>query len=99
MNKEITSIVKKTVKVGADVCVAAGAVALMTSGAALKALTEGGKYLKDTVKKIIGEEPKEAAPAEEAPVEELPVEEEAESPVAEAVAKDADFENAGSQDA
>ena len=46
MKKKITSIVKKSAKVGAAVCVAAGAVALMTSGAALKALTEGAKYLK-----------------------------------------------------
>ena len=45
MKKKITSIVKKSAKVGAAVCVAAGAVALMTSGAALKALTEGAKTL------------------------------------------------------
>ena len=53
MKKKITSIVKKSAKVGAAVCVAAGAVALMTSGAALKALTEGAKYLKNTVKNTL----------------------------------------------
>ena len=67
MKKEITSIVKKSAKVGAAVCVAAGAVALMTSGAALKALTEGAKYLKNTVKKIINDKPvEESAIVEEA---------------------------------
>ena len=67
MKKKITSIIKKSAKVGAAVCVAAGAVALMTSGAAMKALTEGGKYLKDTVKKIINDKPvEESAIVEEA---------------------------------
>ena len=69
MKKEITSIVKKSAKVGAAVCVAAGAVALMTSGAALKALTEGAKYLKNTVKKIIDEESKSETSTTEEVVE------------------------------
>ena len=69
MKKKITSIVKKSAKVGAAVCVAAGAVALMTSGAALKALTEGAKYLKNTVKKIIDEESKSETSATEEVVE------------------------------
>lgn len=69
MKKEITSIVKKSAKVGAAVCVAAGAVALMTSGAALKALTEGAKYLKNTVKKILDEESKSETSATEEVVE------------------------------
>ena len=85
MNKETTSIVKKTVKVGAAVCVAAGAVALMTSGAALKALTEGAKYLKNTVKKIVDEEPGVEAVVEEAPAEDV-----VEAP-AEPMAAKADF--------
>lgn len=58
MKQEIRTIVKKAAKVAGVTCVAAGAVALMTSATAIKALTEGGKYLKDTVEKIIGEEPK-----------------------------------------
>ena len=96
MNKETTSIVKKTVKVGAAVCVAAGAVALMTSGAALKALTEGAKYLKNTVKKIVDEEPGVEAVVEEAPAEdvvEAPAAEAVveEAPAAEPVAVEADF--------
>jgi len=69
MNKEIKSVVKKTAKIAGVTCIAAGAVALMTSGAALKALTEGAKYLKDTVKKIINEEPEPEAPAAEEVVE------------------------------
>ena len=63
MNQKITSVVKKSVKVGAAVCVAASAIALMTSGVALKAIGEGGKYLADAVKRIIGEQ--------EAPQEDL----------------------------
>lgn len=69
MKKKITSIVKKSAKVGAAVCVATGAVALMTSGAALKALTEGAKYLKNTVKKIIDEESKSETSTTEEVVE------------------------------
>ena len=59
MHKEAKSLVKKTAKIAGITCVAAGAVALMTTGAALKALTEGAKYLKNTIKKII-DEPAEA---------------------------------------
>ena len=100
MNKEIKSIVKKTAKIGAVTCVAAGAVALMTTGAALKALTEGAKYLKDTVKKIVGEEPDVEAIVEESPTEDV-----VEAPAAEAVveevpvAVEADFAEPESQEA
>ena len=93
MNKEIKSIVKKTAKIGAVTCVAAGAVALMTTGAALKALTEGAKYLKDTVKKIVGEEPAVGTVVEEAP------EEVVEAPAAKPVAEEADFAEPESQEA
>lgn len=55
MHKEAKNLVKKTAKIAGITCVAAGAVALMTTGAALKALTEGAKYLKKTVQKIIDE--------------------------------------------
>lgn len=55
MSKEIKSFIKKTAGIAGAVCVAAGAVALMTSGTALKAITEGGKYLADTVKRIVNE--------------------------------------------
>ena len=85
MKKEITSIVKKSAKVGAAVCVAAGAVALMTSGAALKALTEGAKYLKNTVEKIVRETPEAEQIVEEATVEETPAEAPAVTAVAEEV--------------
>ena len=70
MNKEIQSIVKKTAKVAGVTCVAAGAVALMTSAAAIRAMTEGAKYLKDTVNRILNEEPQAKGPApEEVPAE------------------------------
>lgn len=82
MNKEAKNRVKKTVKVAGVTCIAAGAVALMTTGAALKALTEGAKYLKDTVKKIIDEEPKEEAIAQEAAVAEASPEDFAEEKAA-----------------
>ena len=58
MNKEAKNLVKKTAKIACVTCIALGGAALVASGAALKALTAGGKYLKDTVKKIIDEEPK-----------------------------------------
>jgi len=85
MKKEITSIVKKSAKVGAAVCVAAGAIALMTSGAALKALTEGAKYLKNTVEKIVREAPEAEQIVEEATVGETPAEVSADTAVAEEV--------------
>ena len=68
MKKEILSIVKKSAKIAGVTCLAAGAVALVTSGAALKAITEGGKYLAKTVKDIVDEKPQqeEAENAEEA---------------------------------
>ena len=53
MNKEAKSIVKKTVKIAGVTCIALGGAGLIASGAALKAMTEGVKYLKDTVKKIL----------------------------------------------
>ena len=85
MNSEAKNLVKKTAKIAGVTCIAAGAVALMTTGAALKALTEGAKYLKDTVKKIIDEEPKEETIVEEAAVVEATPEDfaEEESVVAE----------------
>lgn len=68
MNKELRNIVKKSAKIGGVVCVAAGAIAIMTSKTALQVILEGGKYFKDTVKKIIDDDPKvENAPNE--PVE------------------------------
>lgn len=71
MKKEIKSALKKTVKIACVTCVAAGAVAVVTSGAALKAIEEGGKYLADRVKKIVKEtdqhgEVTEGAASEEA---------------------------------
>ena len=90
MKKEVVSIIQKSAKIACVTCVAAGAVALITSGAALKAITEGGKYLAKTVKDILEETPEqekvveaeavtvteEATVAEEAvPVVEVPAEE------------------------
>lgn len=82
MNKEVKNLVKKTAKIAGVTCVAAGAVALMTTGAALTALAEGAKYLKDTVKKIVDEEPKEESIVEEAVVVEASPEDFAEAEAA-----------------
>ena len=68
MNKEIKMTVKKTAKIAGVTCVALGSAALIASGAALKALTEGAKYLKESVRKIIDEEPRDEAIVEEAAV-------------------------------
>lgn len=74
MNKDINNLIKKTAKIAGVTCVAAGAVALMTTGAALKALTTGAQYLKETVQKIL-EDPAEEIIVDAAPVEEEAVEE------------------------
>lgn len=55
MKQEIKSVLKKTAKIAGVTCLAAGSIAVLTSGVALKAISEGGKYLASTVKKIIGE--------------------------------------------
>ena len=69
MNKEITTVLKKTVKIAGVTCFALGGAALIASGAALKALAEGAKYMKDSVKEIINETSgEEAAPVVEAEV-------------------------------
>lgn len=75
MKNELKSIAVKSVKLAGVTCVAAGAIALIASGTAVKAVTAGGKYLKETAKKIL-EEPVETKHVETAPVEEVtPVEE------------------------
>lgn len=82
MKKEIKKIVKKTAKIAGVTCIAAGAVAIVTSKTALQAIVKGGEYLKDAIKKILNEGPKADAVATEAPVveedstaEEAPAEE------------------------
>lgn len=65
MHKEINTILKKTVKIAGVTCVAAGAVAIMTSGVALKALAEGGKHLANVVKEILAEQNQPQAIQEE----------------------------------
>ena len=70
MEKQIKSVLRKTVKIAGITCIALGGAALIASGAALKALTEGAEYLKDSVKKILEEKPEEKVTAQEhAPVE------------------------------
>ena len=84
MNKDILSILKKSAKIAGVTCLTAGVVAVATSGAALKAIAESGKYLARTVKDIIDEKPQkeEVVETEEvtvteeaAPVVEIPTEE------------------------
>ena len=65
----------------------------MTGGAALKALTAGGKYLKNRQ-----EDHRRGAPGT-APAGKSPAEEVVEDTAVEAAAEEADFENAGSQEA
>ena len=72
MKNEIKRIALKSAKLAGVTCVAAGAIAFVASGAAVKAVAAGGKYLKETVKKILEEE---AAPCEKEETLEQPVEE------------------------
>ena len=94
MDKKIKTVLKKTVKIAGVTCFALGGAALIASGAALKALTEGAKFVKNSIQDIINERPDDAAsetveaevvPAEEpaayeeaASVEEVPAQPEAE---------------------
>lgn len=55
MKQEVKSVLKKTVKIAGVTCLVAGSIAVLTSGMALKAISEGGKYLASTVKRIIDE--------------------------------------------
>lgn len=64
MKQETIQIAKKAAKIAGVTCLTLGAAAVVTSGAALKALTAGGKYLKDAIKRITAEAP-EPAGAEE----------------------------------
>ena len=87
MEKEVKTVLKKTVKIAGITCLALSGAALIASGAALKALTEGAKYVKNSVRKIIDEKPgEETADAAEAEVAAAPVESEAEAAVEETVA-------------
>lgn len=61
MDKEIKTVLIKSAKIAGATCFALGGAALIASGAALKALTEGARYLADTVKKIVDEEPGKSA--------------------------------------
>ena len=72
MKKEVVSIIQKSAKIAGVTCLAAGVVAVATSGAALKAIAESGKYLAKTVKEIWGEHPEKEAvvDAEMVPVSE-----------------------------
>ena len=64
MEQEIKTVLKKSVKIAGVTCLAMGGAALIASGAALKALMEGAKYVKDAVQKIIDEQPGGDTPAE-----------------------------------
>ena len=75
MEKKIESALKKSAKIAGVTCLALGSAALIASGAALNALVEGARYVKDSAKKIIDEkdteEPVEVIDAEAVPVEEV----------------------------
>ena len=74
MEKEVKTVLKKTVKIAGVTCFALGGAALIASGAALKALTEGAKYVAQSVKKIVDEKPEEET-AEVVEAEVVPQEE------------------------
>lgn len=94
MEKEIKTVLKKIVKIAGVTCFALGGAALIASGAALKALTEGAKFVKNSIQDIINEKPDDVAvetveaevvPAEKSvtdeeavPVKEVPAQPEAE---------------------
>ena len=59
MKEEILSVVKKSVKIAGVTCLTAGVVAVTTSGAALKAIAESGKYLAKSIKDILEEKPEQ----------------------------------------
>lgn len=48
-----SNLIMKTIKVAGVVAAGAAAVALISSGAALSGITAGGKYLKETIQKIV----------------------------------------------
>ena len=83
MKQEIKSVLKKTAKIAVVTCLAAGSIAVLTSGVALKAIGEGGKYLANTVKKIIDENDRiiesEAVTEDAAPAQQNPPSESTES--------------------
>ena len=80
MEKEIKIVLKKSVKIAGVTCFTLGGAALIASGAALKALTEGAKFVKNSIRDIINEKPaEETAETVEAEVvtEEEPIADEA----------------------
>ena len=55
MDKKIKSMLKKSGKIAGVTCLALSSAALIASGAAVKALVAGAKYVKDSAQKIIDE--------------------------------------------
>lgn len=55
MQKEIKTVLQKSARIAGVTCITAGAIAILTSGAALKAVAEGGKYLVQSIKGIVNE--------------------------------------------
>lgn len=80
MKKEIKNIAVKSAKLAGVTCVAAGAIALIASGAAVKAVTAGGKYLKDAARRILEEQPEEAETSAVEEITQTPEEAPAEAP-------------------
>lgn len=72
MKRKNSSILKKAMKISGLTCVTLGGAALIASGAAVKALGEGAKFLKDTVRKIMDEEPESATAGSEEAVGQAP---------------------------
>ena len=70
MKKEALEITRKAAKIAGVTCVAAGAIAIVTSGAALVAIAEGAKYVTNSIQTILKETAKDAAIFDPEPVTE-----------------------------
>ena len=53
MKKEIKSILRKTAAVAGVTCIAVGAVAVVSSKAALQAMLKGSEYFKNRIEEIV----------------------------------------------
>ena len=60
MKKEVKSILKKTAAVAGVTCIAVGAVAVVSSKAALQAILDGSAYLKNRITEIVNNDSDES---------------------------------------
>ena len=60
MKKKVKTLLKKTAAVAGVTCIAAGAVAVVSSKAALQAMLKGSEYFKNRIEEIISSNDDEA---------------------------------------